>query len=190
MQLVGDDFQNNRIYEVVASGLRVPLNKPVYLGVSISAKPSKEDPAKGTVTFYLKDLSDPAAPMQSETVQHQIVKGLAATSAGPVTVGGRGQKCHHWDGQLARIAVSKGRLDRLQLLTYPQRSDTESLLPAATRILDWNFAGSNGERPAPGTAWKREAATAPAGSVPPALLGAVTDFCHALLNSNEFLYLH
>jgi hypothetical protein len=26
--------------------------------------------------------------------------------------------------------------------------------------------------------------------VPPALLGAVTDFCHALLNSNEFLYLH
>jgi hypothetical protein len=87
--------------------------------------------------------------------------------------------------------LSKGRLDRLQLLlTYPQRSDAESLLPAATRILDWNFAGGNGETPAPGTAWKREAATAPAGSVPPALLGAVTDFCHALLNSNEFLYLH
>lgn len=190
VQLVGDDFQNNRIYEVVASGLRVPLNKPVYLGVSISAKPSKEDPAKGTVTFYLKDLSDPATPMQSETVQHQIVKGLAAPSAGPAIIGGRGQKGHHWDGQLARIAVSKGRLDRMQLLTYPQRSDAESLLPAATRILDWNFAGSNGERPAPGTAWKREAATAPAGSVPPALLGAVTDFCHALLNSNEFLYLH
>ncbi len=190
VQLVGDDFQSNRIYEVVASGLLVPLNKPVYLAVSISAKPSQEDPAKGTVTFYMKDLSDPASPMQSETVQHQIVKGLAAKGAGPVIVGGRGQKGHHWDGQLARFAMSKGVLDRLQLLTSPQRSDAESLRPAPTRIVDWDFAGSNGETPAPGTTWNREASGASTSEIPPALLGAVTDFCHALLNSNEFLYLH
>ncbi len=28
------------------------------------------------------------------------------------------------------------------------------------------------------------------GGPPPGLMGALTDFCHALLTSNEFLYLH
>lgn len=189
VQLVGDDFQDNRVYEVVASGLHIPLNKPVYLRVSISTKPSQEDPAKGFVTFSMKDLSDPASPVRTETVQHPIVKGLGAKNAAPPLIGGRGQKGHHWDGQLARLTVSEGILDRLQLLPYPQRSDAESLLPAPTRLIDWNFVGSNGEIPAPDTAWKRAAPTTPA-SAPPSLSGAVTDFCHALLNSNEFLYLH
>ena len=31
IQLIGDDFQNQRIYEVVASGLHLPLGKPYYL---------------------------------------------------------------------------------------------------------------------------------------------------------------
>src|SRR5690606_25115813 len=119
VQLVGDDFQDNRVYEVVSSGLHIPLNKPVYLGVSISAKPSQEDPAKGFVTFYMKDLSDPASPLRSETVSHPVVKGLAFQDAAPPLIGGRRQKGHLWDGQLARLTVSEGVLDRLQLLPYP-----------------------------------------------------------------------
>ena len=189
VQLVGDDFQDNRVYEVVSSGLHIPLNKPVYLGVSISAKPSQEDPAKGFVTFYMKDLSDPASPLRSETVSHPVVKGLAFQDAAPPLIGGRRQKGHLWDGQLARLTVSEGVLDRLQLLPYPQRSDAESLLPAPTRLADWNFGSSDGETPAPGTVWKRNAPARPP-STAPSLNGAVTDFCHALLNSNEFLYLH
>lgn len=190
VQLVGDDFQKNRIVEVVASGLRVPLNKPVYLAVSISAKPSKEDSAKGSVTFYLKDLSDPNATVQTATVQHQIVGGLVTKPGIPTTIGGRDQKGHHWDGQLARLTASKGVLNKAQILPYPQRSDAESLLPAPNRIVDWKFAGKDGEIPAPGTKWKHEATFGPSTDVSPQLFGAVTDFCHALLNSNEFLYLH
>lgn len=190
VQIVGDDFQKNRIYEVVASGLRVPLNTPVYLAVSISAKPSKEDPNKGYVTFYLKDLSDPDAPLQSEKVQHQVVGGLLVNDKVATFVGSRDQKGHLWDGQLARLTISKGSLDKLQLLPYPQRSDAESLFPAPTRLVDWKFAGTDGEKPAPNTAWRREVITAPSSDASPQLLGAVTDFCHALLNSNEFLYLH
>lgn len=189
VQLVGDDFQDNRVYEVVASGLRIPLNKPVYLGVSISAKPTQEDPAKGFVTFFMKDLSDPASPMRSETVSHSVVKGLGSKNTAPPLIGGRTQKGHHWDGQLARLTVSGGILDPLQLLTHPQRADAESLLPAPTRLIDWNFADGNGETPAPDTVWKRSATVPPASAIP-SLNEAVTDFCHALLNSNEFLYLH
>ena len=37
VQLVGRTFQDEPAYEVVASGLTFPLNKPVYLAVVISA---------------------------------------------------------------------------------------------------------------------------------------------------------
>jgi hypothetical protein len=190
LQIVGDDFQKNRLYEVVASGLRVPLGKPVYLAAAISARPSKEDPAKGSVTFHLKDLSDPDAPLQSETVSHQVVGGLSVKDGVATLLGGRAQAGHHWDGQLARLSVSAGALQKEQLLVSPQRSEVESLPPGARRILDWTFGGNDGETPVPGTSWVRDAKeTIPAG-VSPRLLGAVTDFCHAMLNSNEFLYLH
>lgn len=190
LQIVGDDFQKNRIYEVVASGLRVPLGKPVYLAATISARPSKEDLAKGSVTFYLKDLSDPEAPLQSETVSHQVVGGLSVKDGVATLLGGRAQTGHHWDGQLARLSVSEGALKKEQLLAFPQRSEAESLLPEARRVFDWTFAGNDGETPVPGTAWVRNAKEASPSGVSPKLLGAVTDFCHALLNSNEFLYLH
>jgi hypothetical protein len=190
LQIVGDDFQKNRIYEVVPSGLRVPLGKPVYLAAAISARPSKDDLAKGSVTFHLKDLSDPEAPLQTATVAHQVVGGFSVKEGVAALLGGRAQTGHHWDGQLARLSVSEGALKKEQLLVSPQRSEAESLLPEARRILDWTFAGNDGETPVPGTAWVRNAKeTVPSGTSPK-LLGAVTDFCHALLNSNEFLYLH
>lgn len=190
VQIVGDDFQHNRIYEVVASGLRVPLNKPVYLAASVSAIPSKEDPAKGTVTFYLKDLSDPAAKLQVSTKQHQIVGGVKSKPGVITLIGGRQENGHLWDGQVARISVSSGKLDSSQPLFTEGSSDGESLLPAPKRLIDWDFAGNNGEAPAPGSKWLRSKSTTPATQVSPALLAAVTDFCQSLLNSNEFLYLH
>lgn len=190
LQIVGDDFQKNRLYEVVASGLRMPLGKPVYLAAAISARPSKEDLAKGSVTFYLKDLSDPDAPLQTETVAHQIVGGLSVKEGVATLLGGRAQSGHLWDGQLARLSVSEGALKKEQLLAFPQRSEAESLLPEARRVFDWTFAGNDGENPAPGTVWVRQAKEAAPSKVSPKLLGAVTDFCHAMLNSNEFLYLH
>lgn len=190
LQIVGDDFQKNRIYEVVASGLRVPLGKPVYLAASVSAHPSKDDPAKGSVTFYLKDLSNPAAPLQTETVAHQVVGGLSVKKGIATLLGGRAQTGHLWDGQVARLAVSEGLLRPEQLLLVPERSEAESLIPPARRVIDWTFAGSEGETPAPGTVWKRDAKPSPSPAVPPRILASVTDFCHALLNSNEFLYLH
>jgi hypothetical protein len=190
LQIVGDDFQKNRLYEVVPSGLRVPLGKPVYLAAAISARPSKDDLAKGSVTFSLKDLSDPGSPLQSETIAHQIVGGLSVKDGVSALLGGRAQTGHHWDGQLARLSVSEGVLKKEQLLVFPQRSEAESLVPEARRILDWTFAGNDGETPAPGTAWVRNAKDAAPPGVSPKLLGAVTDFCHAMLNSNEFLYLH
>ncbi|MEO0414966.1 MAG: hypothetical protein AAF226_08455, partial [Verrucomicrobiota bacterium] len=41
MQLVGDNFQGNQIYEVVASDLRAELNQPIYLAAVVSAQPTE-----------------------------------------------------------------------------------------------------------------------------------------------------
>ncbi len=180
LQLVGDDFQSNRVYEVVASDLRVPLKSPFYLAAAISAAPSENDVTKGKITFYLKDLSDPNAVMQTATVTHQIVGGLEGLPTIPMLLGGQNRKGHQWDGQVARLRLSAGLLSPEELLVPS--------LDSSTTIADLVFQGEDGETPFPDTSWQRGGPTS--NGQPSRLLSALTDFCHALINSNEFLYLH
>lgn len=184
VQLTGETFQHEPFYEVVASNLRFPLQTPTYIAAAISAKPAKDDVTKGSVTFYMKELGKPDAPLQVQTVEHQVVGGLDASSAFRTLIGGRDRaKGHLWDGQLGRLIVSNGILSPDQLIINGGKGS-----PEGKRIIDWNFSGKDGEHPAPNTAWLREAAD-PSG-IPLRLLGSTTDFCQVLLNSNEFLYLH
>jgi len=166
---------------VVASDLRFPLNAPTYIAAAISAKPGKDDVTKGTVTFYLKDLGDPKSELQTVTVKHDVVGGLDKATLDTI-IGGRASKGHLWDGQLGRLVVSDGVLSADQLIVNGGK--------VGKRLLDWDFSGKDidGEHPAPNTAWVRE--TQDSSGYPPRLLGATTDFCQALLTSNEFLYLH
>jgi len=180
-QLVGRTFQDEPAYEVVASGLTFPLNKPVYLAAVISASTSVENPTSGTVTFYMKDLSDPNAKLQTSTVETSVVRGIQ-NPAMKIIMGGRDAAGHLWDGQIARLTISRGPLSQQQLL-IGEKSD------ATHRILDFTFNGDDGEHPAPNTAWLRKSSTANTSNASEKTLGAVTDFCHALFNSNEFLYL-
>ncbi len=185
VQLIGRDFQDVTIYEVVASDFYVPTGKPVYLAASISAAAAPDDPTAGSVTFYMKDLSDPKAPLQKRVVKHSIVRGIQSPET-RIFVSGRDQNdaAHLWDGQLARISVSPGALSDEQLIAGARSGE-------AKRIIDWTFSGEDGEQPAPGTAWIRTSSPGRDESgVPPRLLAAMTDYCHALLISNEFLYLH
>ena len=98
-------------------------------------------------------------------------------------VGGQDQRGHLWDGQLARLVISPGALTHEQLLISEPKSPTN-------RLIDWSFTGEDGEHPAPNTAWLRREKPKSPGGIPASALAAVTDFCHALITSNEFLYLH
>jgi len=181
VQLIGEDFQGNATYEVVASDLRYPLGKPVYVAASISARTPSPDRTNGRVTFHMKDLSDPESPLESRTVETSVV-GRIQNPDFQLLIGGRVGKGHQWDGQLARLTLSRGALAREQLLV--------SASPATeARLVDWIWKGEDGEHPAEGAAWVRTIPSAETGALPPKLLGAVTDFCHALMNANEFLYL-
>lgn len=180
--LVGRTVQNEAVYDVVASGLRYPLNTPVYLAAAISAAPSKENPDAGSVTFYLKDLSDPNARLQVSKVATSVI-GQIQNPAMRIVAGGRDSSSHLWDGQFARLTVSRGALPREQLLVGSEANK-------AIRILDWKFNGDDGEPPAPETVWLRQSSGIGGTVASTETLKAVTDFCHALFNSNEFLYLH
>jgi hypothetical protein len=178
VQLVGANPGGDLEYEVVASGLLVPTGKPVYLAAAIQPRPNGE----GMVRFYLKDLSDSKAELQMAEVPHNI-SGAVQNAAVPMLIGGRDEKRngHLWDGQVGRLSITDGALEADQLLvTAPQ--------PAGGDVLNVLLEGENGAEPIPGAKWLKKPAPARAASDP--VLDAFADFCHALLSSNEFLYLH
>ncbi len=182
VQLIGRNFQDEPTYEVVASGLTFPLGKPVYLAASISATVSADNPTSGYVTFTIKDLSDPKSELQTATVETSVV-GRIQNPALKIIAGGRDGNGHLWDGQLARLKISRGALPNDQLLTGKESKKAEA-------IVDWTLDGDNGEQPAQETIWLRSNPKTDASSEANPMISAVTDFCHALFNSNEFLYLH
>jgi hypothetical protein len=166
VQLVGRNPSGDMKYEVVASGLRVPLEVPVFLAVSIDPQPN----GKGTVTFYLKNLSHPDHPMEMAKVAHTIVGGILPES-GQALVGGRLGGAHFWHGIVGRVTV------------VPKRLKGDEVMNAAGALVDVG-ASDFSEFPE-GVKWNemKEASQAPTHE-------AFSDFCHALLSSNEFLYLH
>ncbi|TWT53071.1 Planctomycete cytochrome C [Rubripirellula amarantea] len=168
VQLVGRTFQDEPKYEVVASGLKFPLGKPVQVSVTISASTSEDNPTNGKVTFSLHDLSNPNAQPETVVVDTAVVSGIQNTKS-KLILGGRDANGHQWDGQFANLSVD--------------REDGKGLL------IDLAFKGTDGERPAPDTAWLRRMEPKST-DISAKTLSAVTSFCHALFNSNEFLYLH
>lgn len=158
-------------YEVVASDLRVPVGKPVYIAASVTARPTSNGSATGEITFYLKDLSDPKAKLESVTVKHSVV-GKLNDSPFPVVLGGRRHVGHFWDGQVTRLTLSPAALTKEQLLLNPNAATPH-------RIADWKFSGGL----PPNANWYGRNHANP-------LLDSAADFCHLLFNSNEFLYLY
>lgn len=179
VQLIGQNAAGQIAYEVVASDLRFPLNKPVYVAAAVNAN------AAGTVTFYMKDLSDPKAKLQTATVPHSIV-GQIDNKSLPVLVGGRQGTGHRWDGQVARLAIAAKTVAQERLIV----SNAAAEGGRTEYLVDFDFSGDDGQKPAPGTTWLPSDAAKPASKPPSKVVTAMTDFCHALFTSNEFLYLH
>jgi len=185
MQLSGDDFQGTHAYEVVASGLRIPTGKAHYVAASVSNRPLEGRPYGGSITFYVLDLTDPAAVMQTVTVPHEVVGGYIDAKRALVVGGRDSQKGSLWDGGIAQVIVSNGE----------RKPEWKPMQNAGAGSGEGgcivNLIGQ--EVPAKSTdtfVWESSAPAAkPATRQDPAR-EALADFCHALLNANEFFYLH
>lgn len=186
VQLCGEDFQGSLVYEVVASDLRIPAGKPYYVAAAISNDPIEGQKFGGSVTFFARDLSDPAAPMQSVTIPHQVCGGFVNAERG-LYVGGREKdKGSLWHGAIARVALRQGALDGGKLMAWVGATDANCIVDVNADEVTEMVKGN------PETAWRWET-SAPENTAKGTLDSnreAVADLCHVLLNSNEFFYLH
>lgn len=170
--------RNGSIGEVaVFSDQHIALNKPYFIAVSVKLA-TKDSP--GNMAFFLKDLSNDDEPLLIANVEHDLIGGLENDEA--FTIGGRGHGSSHFHGAIDDVRFSRGAIGAAQLLINVESvtGDTRGYwrFEARPDVLHDSTEFHHHLEPASITA---KAAT----NVPAT---ALADFCHALLNSSEFLY--
>jgi len=189
MQLSGEDFQGSPSYEAVASGIRIETGKPYYVAAAVDIHPGPGQQFGGNVTFYVRDLSDPAAPLQTVTVADQIPAAYINEERA-LYVGGRDQdKRSIWDGAIARVVVRSGALDAGSLMAWTGNADANS--NCIVDVTADQVPAMLDAPPAQRWVWETSVVPAKGGRKGPFDAGkeALADLCHALINSNEFFYL-
>jgi hypothetical protein len=174
LQLVGDLSKGAAPYEVLASGLHLELNKPYYVACSVRIA----DTSQAGVTFYLHDLTDDK-PTASVGVVHQVTGHYRAPL--DLVIGGRDKAgSSGWDGLIDDVRLTAAALEPSELLINGYK-------PHPKTVGYWRFENDPGFY----------ADASPAGNhllpssgkqAANARDTALIDFCHVLLNSNEFLY--
>jgi hypothetical protein len=180
LQLIGGEPRkagtDKPTYEVIASNLRPELNRPYYVAVSVDVDAASET----GVTFFMKDLSKADSPVQTASISHRVIGDFHNDLK--LTIGDRdGSRRSRWDGLIDNVRVSSAKLAADQLLINGGATSSVSGF--------WEF-----DSPAsPGRdKSKAENHLSIADDAPQSASGidlkALTDLCHVLLNSNEFLY--
>ena len=189
VQLSGDDFQGSHNYEVVASNLRIPLDTPYYVAAVVSNRPAADQPYGGSVTFYSRDLSRSDAPVETVTVRHEVV-GNYINPDRQLCIGGRDLNFSSgWDGSFVRVTLASGSMSPKPGMPWKTGQPAAKIIAEVTAELATEMTAASDSK----MAWKwetsRKADVTPA-NAPTPRLAALIDLCHALMNSNEFFYLH
>jgi len=177
MQMVGTKADGTIGEAAIFSDQHIQLNTPYYAAASFRLP---HDGNPGSVTFHLKDLSNDDEQLLSATVPHNIAEEI--TNDFPMTIGGfTADDPQSFDGLIDDVRLTGVSLNADAILYT-----VENVHPAS--IGYWQF-----ER-VPGVMRNSVAdrLNIHGGGVQvikqsPAE-AALADFCHALLNSNEFLY--
>ena len=177
--LLNSDDARRTEPEPIFSALHLEIGKPYY--VAVSAKLS--DKAAG-ITFYAKDLSNDDLPVQIATAPHRTTGGIRSDADFTVGArGGSGATTHVWDGIIDDVRLSRAALPAEALLLNSGQQLHE------TTVGYWKFETNSGiyadSSPRGNDIQARVAQARPADP----RAAAFVDFCHVLLNSNEFLYL-
>ena len=176
LQLVGTPVDGGKLhYEVVASNLRPELNKPYYVAASVDL----DDGSESGITFYMKDLSKKDSKLLTASAKHVAIKNIRPQN--DLTIGDRFGK-HQWDGLIDSIRIQSERRD----LSRVAQAESADGLP--DYVVDWQFesrerlgkdSSGNGNH-----AW----AKVDRPKVQTRAQRARVALIHALLNSNELIY--
>ncbi len=179
----------------VFSDQSVDLNKP-YFGAAAVEPATESKP--GHVTFYLKDLSNDDDPLQVARVEHDMMTDLENDI--PLTIGGCGAKSQAvFDGLIDDIRISKTLVPESRLLLTSEIVTNDTIgywrfeaepgvmhdSSASASHLSDELANAEIEKDAkPDSDSKKDSKAA---EHPPEYT-AFIDLCHAMMNSNEFMY--
>ncbi len=181
LQLWGKKLDSSTGEETIFSDQDIKFETPYFVAATVSMPESTGNASEvGEVVFYLKDLSNDDEPLQIARVSHSIARGVELS--GPVVIGGRiAAQQHRFDGFIDDSRLSRRVLSEQELLKDDERTTEDT-------IAYWKFETD------PGLLADSSASNLPV--LPPhSLLSedppsqqAWIDICHAMLNSNEFLY--
>ncbi len=179
LQIIGRKQDGSVGEEAIFSDQVLALGKPYFVAASVRLASDKEP---GEVTFYVKDLANDDEPLSIVRVAHKITGDFQNQLS--LNLGGRAAKSGGFDGMIDDVRLSAGALPELELLLnhHAATEKTAGFWTFEARPSAFKDASSraNDIRPNPqATAAKAAANTRSA---------ALADFCHALLNANEFVY--
>jgi hypothetical protein len=181
LQFVGET-KEGRAYEVIASNLRLELNKPYY----VAARVRLSDTSDQGVVFVVRDLSVADAPAKTAAIPHKVLQLGGDLPA--LVIGGRiGNERHRWDGLLDQVRLTAAPVPDEQLV-----SDREVFADrevSADRLLGWWLFETESGVLHDSSDRKNDLTAIPSPRpAKPKLPAALVDFCHVLLNASEFLY--
>jgi hypothetical protein len=178
LQLIGTHRDGRRGEQPVFSDLGLQMNKPYFVAAAVT--PATEA-AQGQVFFALKDLSNDDEPLLTATVEHDLTGGW--NNETPLTIGARsGAAPQSFHGVIDDVRLSSTALPAARMLYTAESMSDTTLGYWRFEAKPDVFADASGH----GRALERP------GLRPSLTLttrqAALGDFCHALLNSSEFLY--
>jgi len=113
-------------------------------------------------------------------VRHMVVSGIRSTA--PVTIGARSPEGQHcFDGLLDDVRISASALPQDQLLLFNERGSEQT-------VGWWKFEIDPGVYKDSSSRGNEISAPMVEDPGENPRRAALVDFCHVLLNSNEFLY--
>jgi mono/diheme cytochrome c family protein len=176
LTLTGDQpWSDKDPMEPVFSGLQIEIGKPYFVAVSVNL----DDATEKGITFYTKDLSNDDEPVQIAQIAHKVTSGIRGNV--PLVIGGRQDTANQFDGLIDDVRVSTIPLPQEQLLLSKEGVQEHT-------VGYWKFEVDPGvyvdSSKRGGDIQAAQIETAPSDTATLAL----ADFCHVLLNANEFFY--
>ncbi len=175
LELIGDTTEEgDGGYEAIPSGIHLELDTPYEIAVSVRIG----DTSETGITFYARELTA-GAPLRTTRVTHKVTANHQSNL--PLVIGGRDPEQHQaWDGLIDDVRLSRRALKQDELLLAREGPD-DSIVGF------WRFDEPDFFKDSSPNGNNIRSEISPAAKSDPKT-AALIDFCHALLNSNEFLY--
>jgi len=174
LELIGDTTEDGTGgYEAISSGIRLDIDTPYYVAVSLRIG----DKSETGLVFYVKELTA-GAPIRPAHVTHKVTANHQSNL--PVLIGGDAEQHRGWDGMIDDVRLSSRALKADELLVSREGVNEST-------VGFWRFEEPDFYKDSSPNGHDIRSEISPSAKLDPNS-AALIDMCHVLFNSSEFLY--